>query len=112
MHKLHDLKDMLVRDLCEYAERSQLDRNDIAEVDTLAHATKNLCKIIRDLDDGYSGDSPDGTVYRGYTGRRDSMGRYSRSGSLADEIRAMMDNIPDDRTRQALQRLANRADQM
>ena len=68
-------------------------------------------------EDGYSG--------RSYAGprRRDSMGRYSRTGGnyprepysrmggysghgdFAEEIRALMDEAPDDQTRQNLQRM-------
>lgn len=74
----------------------------------------------------YRGGSSRGGSYEGsYEGsyargrmnaRRDSMGRYSsergysRAG-LADELRELMQDAPDERTRQEIQRLADKLEQ-
>jgi len=66
MHKIHDLKDMLCGELEEYGSKDSLSMDDLKMVDTLAHAAKNLDKIIDAAEGGYSGYSQDG-----------SSGRYS-----------------------------------
>ena len=45
MHRLHALKDELIDELCEYGEHGVTKEN-LHEIDTLAHAAKNVCKII------------------------------------------------------------------
>lgn len=129
MHKLYDLKDMLCEELEDYADKGNLDMNKLHEIDTLAHAIKNIDKII-DKEDGYSerrysergayenyrgsygdsyGDSygRDGySTRRGRTGnvRRDSMGRYARATDMRMEIERLMDEAPDEETRMKLER--------
>lgn len=125
MHELYDLKMMLMKELEEYGSKGELSAGALEIVDKLAHTVKNLCKIIEGMEDGeYSGGYYDGgRSYRGRDGmsyrgrmnaRRDSMGRYSggysRAG-LADELRSMMDQAPDEQTRKELQRLADKIEQ-
>ena len=84
MHGIYKLKDMLCKELEEYGERSQLDSNSLNMVDTLAHALKNVDKVIeyKEMDD-YSeamsreGMSRDG-MPRGYSRGtiEDGMGHY------------------------------------
>lgn len=51
---------------------------------------------------------------RGSNARRDSMGRYSnndgysRGGNIADELRDLMQDAPDEQTRQEMQRLISK----
>ena len=123
MKELYDLKEMLCKELKEYGEKGEMTAGTLDVVDKLAHTVKNLDKIIEVYEDeGYSSHYPyymggsydDGMnrngSYRGrsYAGRRnarrDSMGRYSRDG-LADKMRDLMDEAPDDRTRQEIQRM-------
>ena len=123
MKELYDLKEMLCKELKEYGEKGEMTAGTLDVVDKLAHTVKNLDKIIEVYEDeGYSGHYPyymDGSYddgmnrngsYRGrsYAGRRnarrDSMGRYSREG-LADKMRDLMDEAPDERTRQEIQRM-------
>ena len=55
--------------------------------------------------ESYRGDYRDGMSYRGR--KRDSMGRYSRADAkddMADKLRRMMDDAPDSRTREALEK--------
>ena len=45
MHELYELKEKLMRELEEYGTK-ELSAGTLQAVDTLAHAIKNLCKII------------------------------------------------------------------
>lgn len=131
MKELYELKDMLLDKLKEYSKKGELTSSSLDVVDKLSHATKNLCKIIEDAEseNGYSGansyydDRSYGSYARGGRGRggnarRDSMGRYSRdgysrdSGELIRELRELMDDAPDDKTRQEFQRFIQKMEQM
>lgn len=126
MHKLEQLKDMLCKELEEYGDRDNLDAGGLEVVDKLAHAIKNIDKIIeadeekysgrgrsygydrrsyeggRSYDDGsYEGRSMRG---RGRNARRDNMGRYS----TMDDMRRLMENAPDEQTRMEIERMMQR----
>ena len=126
MHRLEELKEMLCEELEEYADKGKLDMGGLEIVDKLAHAIKNIDKII-DKEDGYSerrysergmyegnyrgsyGDSYGRDGYstrrgRGRNARRDSMGRYSSAGDMRMEIERLMDEAPDEETRMKLER--------
>lgn len=118
MHELYELKEMLMKELEEYGSKGELTAGSLEIVDKLTHTIKNLCKIIDEYDDeGYSsryypmygGSYNEGGSYRrgSYAQRRDSMGRYSRDG-LADKLRGLMEEAPDDRTRMEIQRLVEK----
>ena len=140
MNELYELKEMLMKELKEYGSKGELSAGTLDIVDKLTHTVKNLCKIIEEYEEAeYSGNYPymsydgrsynDGRSYRGSyrdgmsgaRGRtnasRDSMGRYSgergysRTG-LADELRGLMADAPDERTRQEIQRLADKLESM
>ena len=94
---------------------------DLETIDKLTHSLASVKKIIAFMEDEgeYSGSYPMGyrEAYRGsYRGgsyrnqRRDSMGRYSGErgysrNDLADKMRDLMMDAPDDRTRQEIQRM-------
>ena len=102
MKELYELKERLVDELKDYG-KTELTASNLEKIDKLAHAAKNVCKIIESEDEGHSGYYPNDTrVYRG-----SYRGRYSR-GSLADKLRELMDEAPDDRTRQDIQRLVEK----
>lgn len=119
MDGLYELKEMLCKELEEYGAKGELTAGSLEIVDKLAHAIKNLDKIIekegeyserggsyrggsyareqgggnRGGQDGRS--SNRGGSYarqgRGMNARRDSMGRYSREGGYSrDEGREEM----------------------
>lgn len=57
-----------------------------------------------------------GSFARGRNARRDSRGRYSsrgysRTGDIADQLRDLMQEAPDEHTRMEIQRIADRLDQ-
>lgn len=119
MKHLEELREILCRELEEIAGKGELTAGALDTVDKLTHTLKNLDKIM--MGEGYSnaGDwQAMGTYGRGmyrddrydtsYRGRkRDSMGRYSRADAredMADKLRRMMDDAPDSRTREALEK--------
>lgn len=123
---LYDLKEKLLTELERYA-KSEVSNSNLGTVDTLAHAAKNICKIIDECEkEEYSGDdrSYEGDSYRNnggrrsyrgdssYRRRRDAMGRYSRDEEMISELRKMMENAPDDRTRSEFERFISKMEQM
>ncbi len=125
MHKLYELKDMLCEELEGYGSKEKLDVGGLDIVDKLAHAIKNIDKIIESYEeDGYSGRSyrsmaTDGMSYgrgsyaRGRRNvRRDAMGRYSGADDMMAELHELMANAPDERTRQEFQRFISKMEQM
>ena len=133
MHKLEELKEMLCEELEEYGSKEKLDMGGLEIVDKLAHAIKNIDKIMEsDYSEGrsyrgsYRGNYGEGSYrgnygegsYRGNYGeesfrsyargrgrnaRRDSMGRYA-SADMRMEIERLMDEAPDEETRMKLER--------
>lgn len=119
MKHLEELREILCRELEEIAGKGELTAGALDTVDKLTHTLKNLDKII--MSEGYSNagdwyamgnygrgmyrDDRYDTSYRGR--KRDSMGRYSRADAredMADKLRRMMDDAPDSRTREALEK--------
>ena len=111
MKELYELKEKLVDELKGFS-RMEMTSTNLDKIDKLAHAAKNVCKIIDESDDGASGYySRTGRVYDGgsfrSSNRRDSMGRYSRDG-LADKLHELMEAAPDEHTRMEIQRLIDK----
>lgn len=114
MHKLYELRDNLIKELETYADKQTLDLPTLDQIDKLAHASKNLCKVIESCEeeDGYSGGYPMGgrmMPHFGYSGRhRDSRGRYSRAtDGFHMELQNLIDNAPNEQTRQKLMSAMN-----
>lgn len=59
--------------------------------------------------DGYSRRPMEGSYSRR---RRDAMGRYSRDDGMTAELEDLMRNAPDDRTRQKIQSILTRMENM
>lgn len=95
MQELNDLFDKLCDELCEHGQK-ELTQDTLKTIDTLAHAAKNVLKVMEGCEGGGSyayydedprttamGGSMRGNSMRGsyrMSGKRDSMGRYSRAG--------------------------------
>ena len=112
MHELYELKEKLCDELKEYGTK-EVTASNLEVIDKLAHATKNIDKIIESYEgDGYSGRMyPDGMggSYRGYPndgrgysmarGRmnapRDSRGRYSGADGDVEDIKREMQRLMD-----------------
>lgn len=114
----------------------KLSASEMQYLDTLAHTKKNLLKADEMWEDSeYSnamdGRDGDGSSYRYYprrmsyargrgrNARRDAMGRYSREGGysygaedMVQELRDLMEDAPDDRTRSEIQKLVSKLEMM
>ncbi len=131
MHELYELKDMLCKELKEYGEKGELTAGSLDTIDKLAHAMKNLDRVIEayEEDGEYSGRSyPDGmggsyargrysregrSYARGrMNARRDSMGRYSRDDGMIEELRDLMKDAPNEAIKRDIQRLVDKMEQM
>lgn len=121
MHDLYNLKEMLCKELSDYGKEGGLTLASLATIDTLAHACKNVCKIIECKEkESYGGN---GEYSRGYyyddggmSNRRGRAmnGRFvSRDASdMAHKLREMMRDAPDESARREIERLADRMEQM
>jgi len=122
MHKLIDYICDELEDLERKADKGKLSMAEIQYGDTLAHMKKNLLKAEEMSGEGYSGAGSRSYGDRSYEGRsyarrRDSRGRYSRGYSMAteemtSELRELMKDAPDDRTRMEFQRFIERIEAM
>ena len=154
MHELYELKEKLCEELEKYGGQD-LTAGTLEVVDKLAHAIKNIDKIIEakeeeeySMDGGsyayarggnqggggnrgggnsnrsYRGYAREGGSYayargRGRNARRDSMGRYARdeysmadSEEMVENLRMMMEEAPDERTKQEFQRFISKIEMM
>lgn len=138
MDALYDLKDKLCQELEEYGDK-ELSPGSLSTIDSLAHTIKNLDKIIEKYEeDDYSGAYYDGSYDdgnmnrningtsrrysmrrysgargRGRNARRDSMGRYSSDNRMmVDELRDLMNDAPDERTKMEFKRFIEKMEQM
>ena len=122
MKDLETLCDVLSEQLSDVTRKAKngISSGDLDTIDKLTHSLASVKKIMAFMEDedGYSGNWPDGSyrgMYRGsYAARkRDRMGRYSGErgysrSDLADKMRELMMNAPDDRTRQEMQRMVDK----
>lgn len=110
MHEIYELKEMLMKELEEYGRKGELTGGSLEVIDKLAHALKNIDKVIeaKEMEEeeysmeggsyerggnsyarggsgggGQGGGGSSRNSYargRGRNARRDSMGRYSSEG--------------------------------
>ena len=130
---LHELCETLSREIGEANEKirsagGKLSAGDLDYIDKLTHALKSVKATVSMMEDeGYSGypymgrsyDNGMGNrSYRGSYARRDSRGRYSsergysRDGGMVEELRDLMQDAPDERTRQEFQRFITKLESM
>jgi len=127
MHDIVKLKEMLIKELNGFGQTKELSTGSLEMIDKLAHAVKNLCKIIESGEqEDYSNDGSYRGSYRAMRGsyrgsyddasyrRRDSMGRYSREDGysrdekedelrdIVNQLRAMAKDLPQP-TQRAIQ---------
>ena len=122
MHELYELKEKLCDELKEYG-RKDMSAGTLEVVDKLTHTIKNLEKIIENYENeeysGYYGDSMRGNMdgarnytYRRNYGRGNSYGRYSRDEHMVSELRDLMNEAPDERTRKEFERFISKIESM
>lgn len=129
MHELYELKETLCDELKEYGKKPQMNAGDLEVVDKLTHTIKNLDKIIEKYDEEYSGEYSNARGRgRGQNARRDSMGRYSRENysntgrysrrgysnddNMISELRELMEEAPDNKTRMEFEKFINKIEMM
>ena len=124
---LCDVLSEKIADKTRKIKNGGMNDGDLDTLEKLTHTLASVKKIMAFMeDDGYSGYYPmsytDGGSYRnsyrnsyarGRDQRRDSMGRYSGErgysrNDLADKMRDLMMDAPDDRTRQEMQRMVDK----
>lgn len=118
--ELHELREMLMDELSGLTSKGELTAGSLDTVDKLTHSIKSIDTICAMEESGYSnGYSYDDNGMMSYADRnRDSRGRYSRTGNryprrgdysraskrdLVDELRNVMNEATDSRTKMALQ---------
>lgn len=132
MHKLCEYIDEELMELERKAAKGQkLNAAEIEYGDKLAHFKKSLLTNEAMEDEGgeysgYNANDRGGSYARGgrnsyargsYARRRDSMGRYSsegysRDGEMMAELHRLMEEAPDERTRQEFQRFISKMESM
>lgn len=132
MKDLENLCDSLSEQLSDMSRKAKngMSSGDLDTIEKLTHSlasVKKIMKIMKEDDGEYSGWYPMGGAYadgrdgsynrgsyaRGRGQRRDGMGRYSGEygysrNDLADKMRELMRDAPDDRTRQEIQRMVEK----
>ena len=86
MHAIYDLKEMLCKQLEDYGKKGELTAAVLERVDMLAHAVKNLDRIIESMEESEYSERMDG---RSYGDRLYRDGRSYRDGSSYDDGRSM-----------------------
>ena len=125
MHKLEELKDMLCEELEEYGSKDKLDMGSLEIVDKLAHAIKNIDKIIEMSDeyseryDGgsyrYGGRSRDGRIRgmnRSYRNEYGGSMRRSRGGDMVAELHELKADAPNEMIAREFDNLIRKIEQM
>lgn len=112
MKSLETIRDMLCYEMDDIAEKGEMSAGMLDTVDKIAHAIKNIDKVMEN-EGGYSMNySRDGEWYamgnRGNSYRRDSMGRYSRRysrhGDISERLEDMMNEAESEKEKEALRK--------
>lgn len=138
MHELYELKETLCKELEEYGQKNDITASSLEVIDKLAHAVKNIGKIIEmyeEEDEEYSMENR-GSYRRGGRMSRDGGGSYAydmrggrnnrRGGGrnrrsyadgrssemMIEQLEDMMDDAPNERTKQEIQRLVTKMQEM
>lgn len=137
MHDLHELKEKLLKELEEYGGNAKFSKEDVETIKYMASAIDHICNIAEGEEDGYSGRYPywmggayadgnggnmGGASNRSYRGSYARGGRsyrrgysregYSRDGGMVEELRELMQDAPDERTKQEFQRFITKLENM
>lgn len=130
MHELHELKEKLCQELEEYNSK-EMTAGSLEVIDKLAHTIKNLGKIIEMYEESEGYSSRGGMPYEGgYGGRSYARGRggrgrtganqygpyvrggYSRNDGMIAELRELMMEAPDERSKKEFQRFISKMESM
>ena len=106
MRNYERLKDMITSELDRIANKGELNSQNLEMVDKLTHSLKSIETIqaMNEYDDiGYSGK---GRMYA----KRDSLGRYSKDGTIMNYLHEMEMSAPDEHTRRMVQEWKRQAE--
>ena len=133
MHKLYELKEKLMRELEDYADNGKFSKEDVEAIKYTASAIDHICNIVDEEEGEYSEamggrytDGMGGSYARrsrrsSYAGRNrrgvNQYGSYARgysraSEDLAEQLRDIMADAPNDKIRMEIEKLANKVEQM
>ena len=129
MKSYEKIKEMLCEELESIAKKGELTAGSLDTVDKLTHAIKSLETIMamnEYSEDGYSnrgsydGNMNSNSYARRYTReggnvRRDSMGRYSRdeaNDEIINRLNEVMNDAPNEQTKQEIRKLINKMENM
>ncbi len=119
MHDIYALKEMAIEELENFGRRGEISIKDLPTIDTLAHAAKNLCKIIEMCEEktgySYGGRMNVRGNYssrgRGMNARRDSMGRYSGDDDwMVETLHELMHKAPNEQMKMEFQEFIDRVE--
>lgn len=141
--KLYELKEKLMKELGAYAENGKFSKEDAESIKYIASAIDHICNIVeRTEEEDYSqmgggrgrysynggdmGGNRGGGYSRNYGGssyargrgsnaRRDSMGRYSRTGDpgeMVEQLNELMQDAPNEQIRKQIGQLVQQLEQM
>lgn len=112
MRDLYNLKTMLVKELEEHGKSGNLTKTSLDTVDKLAHATKNIIKVIEACESEEYSNAMGSRSYANRDSYNDRSYRndgYSTSDdNLRGQLHRLMDTATDERTREELRRLIDR----
>lgn len=125
MNELYELREKLCKELKKYS-KEEVTTNTLGVVDELAHAIKNIDKIIEKYEEeeaeAYYPAHKYGRGYKGYTysrgrgsnAKRDSMGRYadSHNREMINQLREMMMDAPNDEIRREYEKVISHIESM
>ena len=107
--KLYALTEKLINELVEYTDRNTMSRDDAETIKYLASGADHICNIIDKMEAGQIympmsayADKSYRKSMRGYSGKRDGMGRYARDG-FAEQLEQLMNEAPNEQVRNKLQ---------
>lgn len=118
MKELHELKDKVYDELKNYSKKN-LSASTLNTVKDLAKTAYYLCELIED-EEGYSNRGYE-MIYDGRRGnsrarRRNSYERgydgYSYDGDMISELRDLMEDAKDEKTRQEFKRFIQKMESM
>lgn len=130
MKELYELKDKVYDELKNYGKKD-LSASTLNTVKDLTKTAYYLCELIEEEEEGYSGrarrDNYRGSYenrgnyenranYESRARRRNSYGRsydgYSNDGDMMENLRYMMEESPDERTKQEFKRFIQKLEGM
>ncbi len=116
LHELCETLGKAVREANDKIKQSggTLKGDDLSYIDKLTHSIKSIKTVLPMMEDEYSNDGM--SYWRPTRSHDDGMSRrrysryseYSNNNTLADQLRDLLPDSPDDKTRQDIKRLIDR----